>query len=191
MKILVTFAGSTGPAMQVAERIAAVLTGLGETVTVLPMKSVESLKGYYAVVAGSIEHAGHWLPEALDFIRRYQGVFWAKPLAIFTVCPSLGSEKGAESRMVVMQYTAPVRSMAHPVSEGFFPDEITQDNKTRPGERSSFKLGILFGVLREPDHRNHAAIEAWTTRLHEKLAQPISLKAGADKKHRSAGHTSG
>jgi len=190
MKILVTTAGSAGPAMHVAERIAAVLTGLGENVSVLPMNAVESLKGYHAVVAGSLEQAGHWLPEALDFIRRYQGVFWAKPLAIFTVCPSLETQKGAESRMVVMQYTAPVRSMAHPVSEGFFSDEIERDKETQPGERSRFKLGILFGMLREPDHRNHAAIEAWTTRLHDKLAQPGSLKARANKEYRPAGHSS-
>jgi menaquinone-dependent protoporphyrinogen oxidase len=177
MKILVTFAGSTGPTVKVAGRIAEVLTGLGETVTVLPMNSVESLKGYHAVVAGSIEQAGHWLPEALDFIRRYQGVFWSKPLAVFTVCPSLGSEKGAESRMVVMQYTAPVRSMTHPVSEGFFSDEIAQSKGIRPGERSRFKLSILMGILKEPDHRNHAAIEAWSTKLQEKLLHSTAPKA--------------
>jgi menaquinone-dependent protoporphyrinogen oxidase len=176
MKILVTCAGSTGPAMQVAERIAAVLTSLGEMVTVLPMNGVESLKGYNAVVAGSMEHAGHWLPEALDFIRRYQGVFWAKPLAIFTVCPSLGSEKGAESRMVVMQYTAPVRSMTHPVSEGFFSDEIAHSRATHPGERSRFKLSILLGILKETDQRNRAEIETWAAKLQEKLSQTASHK---------------
>lgn len=190
MKILVTCAGTVGPTMQVAERIAAVLTGLGETVTVLPMNSVESLKGYHAVIAGSIEQAGHWLPEALDFVRRYQGVFWAKQLAIFTVCPSLGSEKGAESRMVVMQYTAPVRAIAHPVSEGFFSDEVEARKDNLPGARSRFKLSILMGILREPDHRNHAAIEAWATRLHEKFVQTGSAKTASDKERKLASHSS-
>jgi hypothetical protein len=75
--------------------------------------------------------------------------------------------------------------MVHPVSEGFFSDEKTDNKRSRPGERSRFKLSILLGMLREPDHRNHAAVEAWTTRLHEKLTYPVSLKAITGKKQRS------
>ena len=146
------------------------------------MSGVTTLIGYKAVVAGSIEQAGHWTPEALDFVRRYQGVFWTTKLAIFTVCPSLGSQKGAESHMVVMQYTAPVRAMAHPLSEGFFSDEVDAKRETKPGERSKFKLSILLGLLRESDHRNHAEIETWATRLHEKLAQSLPPKVSSKKK---------
>jgi hypothetical protein len=182
MKILVTYSGSGGLTAAVAERIGKVLSGLGETVTVLPMSGVTTLIGYKAVVAGSIEQAGHWTPESLDFIRRYQGVFWTTKLAIFTVCPSLGSEKGAESRMVVMQYTAPVRAMAHPLSEGFFSDEIDPQKDTKPGERSKFKLSILLGLLKESDHRNQAEIETWATKLHEKLLLSLPPKAVTKKK---------
>jgi menaquinone-dependent protoporphyrinogen oxidase len=182
MKILVTYSGSGGLTAAVAERIGRVLSGLGETVTVLPMSGVTTLIGYKAVVAGSIEQAGHWTPEALDFVRRYQGVFWTTKLAIFTVCRSLGSEKGAESHMVVMQYTAPVRAMAHPVSEGFFSDEVDLTKDTKPGERSKFKLSILLGLLKEGDHRNQAAIETWATKLHEKLALDPEPKGKSRKK---------
>lgn len=182
MKILVTYSGSGGLTAEVAERMGKVLSGLGEVVTVLPMSGVTTLIGYKAVVAGSMEQAGHWTPEALDFVRRYQGVFWTTQLAIFTVCPSLGSDKGAESHMVVMQYTAPVRAMAHPVSEGFFSDEIEPKKDTKPGERSKFKLSILLGLLKESDHRNQAAIETWATKLHEKLALGPEPKAKSKKK---------
>jgi len=182
MKILVTYSGSGGLTAAVAERIGRVLSGLGETVTVLPMNGVTTLIGYKAVVAGSIEQAGHWTPEALDFVRRYQGVFWTTKLAIFTVCPSLGSDKGAESHMVVMQYTAPVRAMAHTLSEGFFSDEVDLTKETKPGERSKFKLSFLLGLLKESDHRNQAAIETWATQLHEKLAQAREAKSGSRKK---------
>jgi hypothetical protein len=157
MKILVTYSGSGELAAGVAERVGKVLSGLGEIVTVLPMSGVTTLIGYKAVVTGSIEQSGYWTPEALDFVRRYQGVFWTTPLAIFTVCHSLGSDKGAESRMVVMQYTAPVRAMVHPVSEGFFSDEVESKKDTKPGERSKFKLSILLGLLKESDHRHKAA----------------------------------
>jgi hypothetical protein len=182
MKILVTYSGSGGLTAAVAERIGRVLSGLGETVTILSMNGVTTLIGYKAVVAGSIEQAGHWTPEALDFVRRYQGVFWTTKLAIFTVCPSLGSDKGAESQMVVMQYTAPVRAMAHPLSEGFFSDEVDIKKDVKPGERSKFKLSLLLGLLKENDHRNQAAIETWATKLHEKLAQASPPKVRSKKK---------
>jgi menaquinone-dependent protoporphyrinogen oxidase len=182
MKILVTYSGSGGLTAAVAERIGKVLSGLGENVTVLPMSGVKTLIGYKAVVAGSIEQTGHWTPEALDFIRRYQGVFWTTKLAIFTVCPSLGSQKGAESRMVVMQFTAPVRAMAHPLNEGFFSDEVEPRKNTKPGERSKFKLSILLGLLKESDHRTQAEIETWATKFHEKLLQSLPPKAVRKKK---------
>lgn len=170
MKILVTFAGSAGPPAGVADRIARVMTGLGAEVTLLPMTAVSTVKGFSAVIAGSIERSGGWVPEAMEFVRRNQALLNKKAFALFTVIPSLASEKGAESRMVVMQYTAHVRGIVHPVSEGFFSGEVELRKEVNPGERSKFKLRVLLGLLREGD-RSHGEIETWAARLHEKLMQ--------------------
>ncbi len=170
MKILVTYAGSAGVTSSVAERIARVMTGLGAEVTLLPMSGVRTVKGFSGVVAGSLEHGRGWLPEAMEFIRVNQALLKKKPLALFTVIPALGSEKGAESRMVVMQYTAHVRGMVHPVSEGFFSGEGIRGQQAEPGERSKFKLRILLGLLRDAESRSHEA-ETWAARLHDKLLQ--------------------
>ena len=171
MKILITFAGSAGPLTGVAARIARVMTGLGAEVTVLPMNGVPSVKGYSAVVAGSMEQGGGWVPEAMEFVRRNQGLLNKKPFALFTVIPALAAEKGAESRMVIMQYTAHVRGMVHPVSEGFFSGDTEQKKDDHPGDRSKFKLRILLGLLKEGDHRSHGEIETWAATLHEKIIQ--------------------
>lgn len=170
MKILVTYAGSAVITSGVADRIARVMTGLGEEVTLLPMSGVTTVRGFSAVVAGSMEHGRGWLPEAMEFIRVNQAMLKKKPLALFTVIPALGSEKGAESRMVVMQYTAHVRGMVHPVSEGFFSGEGISGRKAEPGERSKFKLRILLGLLREAESRSHEA-ETWAASLHDRLLQ--------------------
>lgn len=170
MKLLITFAGSAGPLAGVADRIGRVMTGLGVDVTLLPMTGVDSVKGFTAVIAGSMEKGGGWVPEAMEFVRRHQGPLNKKPFALFTVIPLLASEKGAEKRMVVMQYTAHVRGMVHPVSEGFFSGETEQSKEPHPGERSKFKLRVLLGLIREGD-RNHGEIETWTAKLHEKLVQ--------------------
>lgn len=181
MKILVTYAGTAGVTSSVADRIARVMTGLGADVTLLPMSGVRSVKGYTAVVAGSIEHGRGWMPEAMEFIRVNQALLKKKPLALFTVIPALGSEKGAESRMVIMQYTAHVRGMIHPVSEGFFSGEAIRDKRVQPGERSKFKLRILLGLLKESEFRSHE-VETWAARLHDKLLQ-VTGKAVAGPVH--------
>lgn len=170
MKILITFAGSAGSLAGVADRIARVMTGLGADVKVVPMNSVSTVKGFTAVIAGSMERGGGWVPEAMEFVRRHQTLLNRKPFALFTVIPSLAAEKGAESRMVIMQSTAHVRGMVHPVSEGFFSGEFERRNEAHPGERSKFKLRVLLGLLKEGD-RSHGEIETWTAKLHDKLRQ--------------------
>jgi flavodoxin len=169
MKILVTHAGISGPAAGVAERVARILSGLGADVKVLPMSGVETVRGYSAVVAGCLEQGGGWIPEAMEFVRHNQTALNRKPFAIFTIIPALGAEKGAESRMVIMQYTAHVRGMVHTVSEGFFSGESESRDVAQPGERSRFKLRLLLGLLRESESRSHSEAETWAAQLHEKL----------------------
>lgn len=174
MKILVTHAGMSGPAAGVAERVARVLAGLGADVTVQPMSGTTTVKGFSAVVAGCQEQGGGWVPEAMEFVRRNQAALNKKPFAIFTVIPSLGSEKGAESRMVIMQYTAHVRGVVHTISEGFFSGEPEKKDNPQPGERSRFKLRLLLGLLREGETRSQSETETWAAQLHEKLTKVLA-----------------
>ncbi|NLE35094.1 MAG: hypothetical protein GX622_08325 [Bacteroidales bacterium] len=174
MKILITHSGTSGPVAGTAERIARVLTGLGAEITVLPMSLVTTVKGFSAVVAGSMEQAGGWMPEAMEFVRRNQGSLRKKPFAVFTIIPSLATEKGAESRMVIMQYTAHVRGMVHTVSEGFFSGEANSRDASMPGERSKFKLRLLLGLLREAEGRSHSEAETWAAQLHDKLVRLLA-----------------
>ena len=171
MKILVTYAGTTGPAAEAAERVVRVMAGLGADMTLRPMSGVTSVKGFSAVVAGCLEQGGGWVPEAMEFVRRNQSSLNRKPFAIFTVIPSLATDKGAESRMVIMQYTAHVRGMVHTVSEGFFSGVYEKKEMAKPGERSRFKLSLLLGFLREAEGRSQSEVETWSAQLHEKLVK--------------------
>jgi menaquinone-dependent protoporphyrinogen IX oxidase len=174
MKILVTHAGTSGPAVGVADRVTRVLAGLGADVTLLPMSGVNTVKGFSAVVAGCQEQGGGWVPEAMEFIRHNQSALNRKPFAVFTVIPSLGSERGAESRMVIMQYTAHVRGLVHTISEGFFTGEADGKEERQPGERSKFKLRLLLGLLREGESRSQSESETWAVQLHEKLVKMLA-----------------
>ena len=169
MKILVTYASRTGSTAAVAARVGRVLTGLGEEVTVTPMSDVKGLKRFDAVVAGSSVQSGLWLPEAMEFIRRNHDILQDKPFAIFSVSLTPSEEQGVEYRMAIMQWTAPVRALAHPVTEAFFATETGESNSTKPGARSRFKLGVLLGILKERDNRQLDLVVPWTIKLHEKL----------------------
>ncbi len=171
MKILVTFSGSEGLAANVAGRVADILTGLGADVSLKAMNAVQAVRGYSAVIAGSVEQGGRWVPEAMEFVRRFQGALSAKLFSIFTVIPSLSKEQGVESRMVVMQYTAHVRGMVLPVSEGFFSGITPAAESHKPGERSRFKLRLLLGFLADGESRGESEIETWTMQLHDKLVK--------------------
>lgn len=174
MNILVTFASSAGPVISVAGRIGEALSGLGEKVTVIPMNSVTDPGRYDVIIAGSSIRGDKWLPEAMEFIRRNQAVLLEKDFAIFTVCEALAEERGAEFRMVIQQWTAPVRALVHPVREAFFDGRDDRREEPAPGEKSRFKLRILLDALKDSDHRHRAVVESWSVQLHERLESGTS-----------------
>jgi menaquinone-dependent protoporphyrinogen IX oxidase len=57
MKILVTYAGTTGPAAEAAERVVRVMTGLGADMTLRPMSGVTSCKRFFGC-CGRLSGAG-------------------------------------------------------------------------------------------------------------------------------------
>ncbi len=160
-KILVTYASHTGATAGVAEAIAQVLLDKGALVDVLPMKDVKDVSPYQAVVAGSAINGGAWLPEGLDFIKLHQAELSRKPFAVFLVCMTLAMTNGDQYRSHVSSWLAPVRDLVRPVSEGLFAGTLDIEKIPSWRDRIKFRLSVLFGVWKEGDHRDWAAIRAW------------------------------
>lgn len=182
--ILVTYASRTGTTAEVAEAICKTLTPSLPTpdndpmrqetwsVDVLPMQEVRDVSAYDAVIAGSAIRGARWLPEAMQFIRAHQSTLRHKPFAIYTVCITLAMSNREQYRSAVSGWTAPVRAIVQPLSEGLFAGML--DFKKLPFNWETLKLRatVAMGIFPRGDHRDWEAVRAWAESLKPMLFIP-------------------
>ena len=119
------------------------------------MDKVPTLAGYEAVVLGSAVRFGHWLPEAVEFVRTHQAALKRVPTAFFTVhIMHTGPDEAA--RKARLGYLDPVHAVIKPNAEVFFAGRMEQS-------RLSFTERLLFKVMKghDADLRDWPAIHAW------------------------------
>jgi menaquinone-dependent protoporphyrinogen oxidase len=85
--ILVTYVTRYGSTQQVAETIAARLREEGLEVELKPMRDVETLEPYRAIIFGAPLYIGHWPQEAHHFLSKHRDALVEHPMMIFTVGP--------------------------------------------------------------------------------------------------------
>ena len=169
-RILVTYASRTGTAAETAQVIRNILEESGALVDVMPMQEVKDLTPYQAVVAGSAIRGARWLPEAVQFIRAHQSTLRHKPFAMFTVCITLAMANSEQYRQSVMDWTAPVRAIVQPLSEGLFPGMIDFTKLPVNWETLKLRATVAMGIFPRGDHRNWNAVRAWAESLKPMLS---------------------
>jgi len=174
-KILVTYASRTGTTAEVAEAIRRTLTESGAHVEVMPMQEVQDLSPYDAVIAGSAIRAARWLPEAVQFIRAHQSTLRHKPFAMYTVCITLAMSNSEQYRQGVMAWTAPVRAIVHPLSEGLFAGMIDFSKLPFNWETLKLRATVAMGIFPRGDRRDWNAVRAWAESLKPMLSIPVRL----------------
>jgi menaquinone-dependent protoporphyrinogen oxidase len=168
-KILITYASRTGSTQGVAEVIAKTFTEKGMSVDLYPMQEVKDLAAYQALVAGSAIQNRQWLPEAMQFLQTHRAAMTQIPVATFTLCMTLAIKNGEKYLPDIMEWLAPVRRIARPVSQGVFAGVLDISKITSFSDRLKFRLSVLFGVWTEGDHRDWDAIHAWADELPSKF----------------------
>jgi menaquinone-dependent protoporphyrinogen oxidase len=192
-KILIAYATLSGSTAEVAEAIGETLGQEGMQVDVRPIKDVEDISDYAAVVVGGPMIVG-WHGEAVKFLKRHRGALSQMPVAYFMTAlnltktsqesvdgvpiycdPRLPKAPGnpdklsfKENYATSSRYLAPVLKKApkvKPVSVGFFGGKLDYGTLNI--------LQMLFVMLiigaRPGDHRNWEAIRAWGGSLRPSL----------------------
>jgi menaquinone-dependent protoporphyrinogen oxidase len=82
-RVLIAYATYAGSTVEVAAAIGERLGAQGFAVDVKPVQDKPPIDGYQAVLIGSAVHRGHWLPEAIDFVKANQPALSHAPVALF------------------------------------------------------------------------------------------------------------
>lgn len=142
--------------------ISATLREQGLAIDLLPMKAIQSTERYRAAVLGSAVNHANWLPEAIDFITKFQDALHHIPVALFTVhITNIG--KDDQSRANRLAYLDEVRKMIEPVDEVFFPGRFD-----RQGAKELLPKWIAW-IVPTMDFRKWDQIRAWAQKLPKLL----------------------
>jgi hypothetical protein len=76
---------------------------------------------------------------------------------------------GEKYRPHVATWLDPVRALVKPVSEGLFAGALDISKIPSFSDRLKFRLGVIFGVCTENDHRDWNTIRAWAASLRPLL----------------------
>lgn len=154
-RILVTYATRAGSTAGIATVIAETMAARGYSVDLKPVSEKPDLTGYAAVVIGSAIRMGHWLPEAVDFVKTHQTDLNAVPVALFTV-HMLNTGDDEASRTGRLAYLNDIRPLLPGAEEVYFTGAMDF-------ERLSFLdrlIAKMVGAIEE-DRRDWGAIKQW------------------------------
>jgi len=162
--ILIAYATRSGSTQEVAEKIAATLRERGLAVDVQPVKQVQTLDGYRAVVVGAPLYMSDWLKEARNFLSRHRATLTTLPVAIFALGPTEDKEKDWTETRKQFDKVLSQFPWLTPVAAELFGGRFDP-------ARLALPYNLIPGLKRMPvnDIRDWDAISAWANGLAEKL----------------------
>jgi menaquinone-dependent protoporphyrinogen IX oxidase len=101
----------------------------------------------------------------VQFIRTHQETLMHKPLAMFTVCITLAMSNSDQYRSAVAGWTAPIRVLVRPLSEGLFAGRLDFNRLPSNWDTLKLRATVAAGIFPRGDRRDWAAIRSWAESL--------------------------
>jgi len=163
-RILVAYGTRAGSTAEVADAIGKKIAAAGAMVDVKPVKKVQTLNGYQAVILGSAIRRGAVLPEVTDFVKSHKDKLGKIPVAYFIVCMIL-REDTEESRKKAASYLDSLRAEVNAVDTGMFAGKL---DYSKLNFVDAFVVEHIIGTP-EGDLRDWNQINTWAINLLPKL----------------------
>lgn len=161
IKVLMTYATTSGSTQEIAECVTDELTGLSLTVTLRPCREVTDLKEYQAVILGAPLYMFHLHKDAVQFLKRHQKQLVNLPVAVFAGGP-YGSNAAQDALEVRKNLDAELAKFTwlRPVSVQLVGGRFDP-------ARLRFPYNLIPALKQAPpsDARDWAGIRAWAYSL--------------------------
>jgi len=174
MSILVAYASKHGATKEMAERISENLRNAGLQAEARAVGDVGDLGTYEGFVVGSAAYMGHWMKDAVAFVRGQQHLLAQRPVWLFSSGP-LGTEatnaKGEDLRDAAEPKELPeFEETIHPQEHRVFFGAL-DPGRLSFTERSLRKLPAARAMMPEGDFRDWDEIQAWAQGIAEQMTQ--------------------
>ncbi len=158
--VLVTYVTQTGSTQEVAEAVAARLREDGLAVDLRPMRDVQAVAGYHAVVLGAPLYMYRWHKDAKRFLARHRNALRERPVAVFALGPF--EDKAEDWQGVRAQLDKELTKFSW-----LTPVDITIFGGKFDPAKLSFPYTLIPALRHIPpsDIRDWAAIRSWADSL--------------------------
>lgn len=162
--ILVGYATRYGSTREVAAVVAEALRGCGFAVDLKPVREVQTLEGYRAVVLGAPLMMFHLHKDALRFLKRNRKALAERPVALFALGPVSDpyNEDEWQGSRAQLEKDLSNHPWLEPVAREVFGGKF--DPASLP-----FPINKFAGSAPATDLRDWEAIRAWASSLSEKI----------------------
>jgi menaquinone-dependent protoporphyrinogen oxidase len=167
MKLLVAVASKHGSTREIGRAIADVVRHHDIKVTVLSPENINNITGYDGVVIGSAVYAGHWLPEARNFVSNNVMELRKLPVWLFSSGPIGNPLKPDADKAVAI--------------DSILTQLDTSEHRLFGGKIDKSKLGVVEKALviglrvPEGDYRNWEEIRSWADNIANELL-PLTVE---------------
>jgi len=165
-KTLVTYASSYGATKEIAGKIGEVLQSAGLQADVSPIKEVQDITSYRAVVLGSAIYVGAWLKEAADFLKLNEKVLADRLVWIFASGPT------GEGDAVELLEGKVLPAALQPVVERIQPRDIAVFHGfINPANLNFVQKLAITKLVKKPmgDFRDWETISTWAASIADTL----------------------